>query len=124
MKRSKFFSKLEEKSNVVVFWNGAFIQPFGENRIDNRNEEYDIFRNTQIYFINTNLTTSSLDNDEKETVIDILKNVGLFDMKHTKGLNSARIRDVLYNLPKTTTKILNPLLPAIENVEDSYEKNC
>ena len=42
-------------------------------------------------------------------------------MKHTKGLNSARMRHPLYNLPKRKTKILNPPLPQIEIIEDSYE---
>ena len=43
-------------------------------------------------------------------------------MKHIKRLNSARMKDVLQNLPKTITKFLNPLLPEIENLEDSYEE--
>ena len=33
MKRSKIFFKLEEKDKADVFWNDAFIQPLGENRI-------------------------------------------------------------------------------------------
>ena len=38
---------------------------------------------------------------KKETVFDILNNIGFYDMKHTKGLNSARMKGALYNLPKT-----------------------
>ena len=39
-----------------------------------------------------------------------------------KDQNSDRMKDALYNLPKTKAKILNPPLPAIENIEDSYEE--
>ena len=39
-------------------------------------------------------------------------------MRHNKGLNSARMRAVLYNLPKEIAKIQNPTLPRIENVSD------
>ena len=42
-----------------------------------------------------------MNNNEKETVFDIYNNVGFMDMKHTKGLNSARMRDALCNNPKT-----------------------
>ena len=38
-------------------------------------------------------------------------------MRHNKGLNSARMKDALYNLPKAIAKIRNPSLPAIEVIE-------
>ena len=43
-------------------------------------------------------------------------------MKDTKSLNSARMRDALYNLPKTKTKIFNPPFSEIEIIEDSHEE--
>ena len=56
-----------------------------------------------------------MNSNEKETVFDIPDNVGFYDMKHTTGINSARMKDVLYNLPKTITEILSPPLPKIGN---------
>ena len=46
---------------------------------------------------------------KKETVLDVPNDVGLYDMKHTKKLNSARMKDVLHNLPKTLPKKFNCL---------------
>ena len=65
-----------------------------------------------------------MDDDDKLTVYDILKNTGFSSMRHRKGLNSARMRDALYDVPKTIDKIRNPPLPAIENVEDSSDLEC
>ena len=62
--------------------------------------------------------------NEKETVFDIYNSVGFYDIKHTKGLNSTRIKGALYNLPKTIPNILNPPLPAIENIENSFEETA
>ena len=76
-----------------------------------------MFPNIQKDFTKTKLTTKSLNNHEKETVFDILNNVGFYDVKHTKGLSSARMNDVLYILPKSILKSLSPLLPAIEKLE-------
>ena len=58
-----------------------------------------------------------MDNEDKLTVFNIPMKVGFF-MRHNKGLNSARMRAVLYNLPKEIAKIQNPTLPRIENVSD------
>ena len=60
--------------------------------------------------------------NEKQTVFGLLINVGFFDMKQTKGLNSAWMKNALDNLPETTPKILNLLLRALEIIEDSYEE--
>ena len=96
---------MEEKSNGDGFWNGVFFQPLRENRIKVKNEEYDLSREIQKCFTDTKLTIKSLENNEKETVIDIIDNVGFYDMKHTKGLNSSRMKDALYCLPKAKDKI-------------------
>ena len=72
MKRSKYFFNLKEKSIGDVFWIGIIIQPLGENRINVKNEEYDITPNIQNYFTNTKLTTKSLNINKKQTVFDIL----------------------------------------------------
>ena len=95
MKRNNFFFKLEEQSNGVVFWRDVFIQPLGENRTNVKNEDYDITPNFPKYFTNTKLSTKSLNNNEKETVFDILNNVGFLDMKYTEGLSSTRMKDAL-----------------------------
>ena len=48
--------------------------------------------------------------------------VGIYDKIPTKGLKSARMRDVIKRLPKVIQKIQDPPLPAIENEEESYEE--
>ena len=60
-----------------------------------------------------------MDNFEKETVFDILKNVGFYDNLPKIGFKTARMKDALYDLPKAKDKIRNPPLPPNENVEDS-----
>ena len=92
-----------------MIWNSIFIQSLGEKRINVKNAEHDITPNVQKYFTNAKLTTKSLNDNEKKTVFDILNNVGFNNMKHTKGLKSARMKDVLYILPKTIPTILNHL---------------
>ena len=62
-----------------------------------------------------------MDDDDKLTIYDILKNTRSYSMRHRKGLNSARMRDALYDIPKTIDKIRNPSLPAIEFESDNLE---
>ena len=50
-----------------------------------------------------------MDDEDKLTVHDILKNTGFYSMRHTKGLNLARMKDALNNLPKEIAKVRNPL---------------
>ena len=119
MKRSKKFFKLAEEGNGDVFWNVLFIQPLKENRIIVEKEKFDISPNIQKLFTNKKSTTKSLYNGGKKTVFDMLNNVGFFDMKHTKDINSARMNCALYTLPKTITEIFYPFLPEFENIEDS-----
>ena len=121
MKGSKNFFKLVEKADGQVFWNKIPLKALGENRISIKNQEYDIKPNIQNYFTNTNQTTKNMDDEDKLTVYDILKNIGFYSMRHTKGLKSARMKDVLINLPKEIDKIRNPPLPAIENESDNLE---
>ena len=59
-----------------------------------------------------------MDDEEKITVFNILKNVGFYSMIHSKGLKSARMQDALYSLTKTIAKIRNATLSTIENIED------
>ena len=58
---------------------------------------------------------------DKLSVFNILINQGFYSMKHTKGLNSASIRDALYHFPKEIAKNRNPRLPAIENESDKLQ---
>ena len=62
-----------------------------------------------------------MDNEDKLFIFNILKNVGYNDNIHKIGMNSARMKDALYNLPKEIVKIQNPTLPAIENIEDASD---
>ena len=120
MKRSKNFFKLEQDGNKV-FWNKIPIKTLGKNRISIKDREYDINPNIQNYFTNTKLTTKNMDNEDNLTVHDILKNTGFYSMRHTKGLNSARMKDALSNLPREIAKIRNPPLPATDNESDNLE---
>ena len=50
-----------------------------------------------------------------------MKTTGFYSMRHTKGLNSLRMKDALYNLPREIAKVRNPPLPAIENESDNLQ---
>ena len=82
---------------------------------------FDIKPNIQKYFTNARLTTKIMDDEDKSILYDLLKNTGFYSIKFTKGLNSAGMKDALYNLPKGIAQIRNPLVSAIENVEDSSD---
>ena len=110
-----------EKDDGQVFWKKIPNNALEVNRISNKDQEYDIKPNSQTYFTNTKLTTKIMDDEDKLTVYDILKNTGFYSMKHTKGLNLAGMRDALYNLPKEIAKTRNALLPAIENESDDLQ---
>ena len=43
-------------------------------------------------------------------------------MRHKKGLNSAGMKDALYNLPREIAKIRNAPLPTIENESDNLQR--
>ena len=121
MKGSKNFFKLVEKADDQVFWNKIPIKALGENRISIKNQEYDIKPSIQNCFTSTNQTTKNMDDEDKLTVYDILKNIGFYSMRHTKGLKSARMKDALINLPKEIDRIRNPPLPAFEIESDNLE---
>ena len=120
MKKSKKFFKLVQDGKEG-FWNKTPIIPQGENRVSIKGKEFDNKSNFQNYFTNTKLTPKNMNNEDKLTVYDILKNAGFCSMRHTKGLNSNRMKDALTNLPKETAKIRNPPLPTIENESDNLE---
>ena len=117
MKVNKNFFKLVEEGGGKVFWNKIPVTALGENRISTNDQEYDINPNIQKYFTNTKKTTKHMDNEDKLTVYNIPENIDFYSMRHTKGLNSARMKDALYNLPKEIDKIRNPPLPAIYNLQ-------
>ena len=122
MWRELIFFANRGKIKWRCIWNGVFIQLLEENRVIFKNEDYDETPNIQRYFTETKLTTNSLDNIEEEAVFDILNNVGFYDMTHTKGLISARMKDAFYNSPKTFSETLNSVLPETEKIEDSNER--
>ena len=113
MKTSINFFKLTEDGGRV-YWNDVFINPLGDKRICIKDRGYDISPDIQALFTNTKHTTKILDNIEKETVFDILQNVGFYDNIPKIGFKAARMKDGLYDLPKALDKIRNPPLPKIE----------
>ena len=121
MKQSNNFFKLEERPDGRVYWNGVRIKPVRENTIGIIGREYDVTPSCQQYFIKTGSTTKSLHNNEKETVYNILKDVGFYKTRHNKGLKAARMRDALHDLAEVIDQIRNPPLPSNENVEDSSD---
>ena len=62
-----------------------------------------------------------MDDADKSSVYDILRNTGFYYRKHKKGLKLARMKDALINIPKEIDKIRNPPLPAIENESDNLQ---
>ena len=42
LRRSKKIFKFVEKDNGDVFWNGVLIQPFGENRVEIKKNEFSV----------------------------------------------------------------------------------
>ena len=119
MKQSNNFFKLEERPNGRMYRNSVRNKPVRENTIDFIGREYDVTPSIQQYFRKTGSTTKSMNNNEKETVYNILKDVGFYNTRHKIGLKAARMKDALYDLPKEIAKIRNPTLPSIENVADS-----
>ena len=120
MKKSKNFFKFEQDGNKIL-WNKIPIKPLGGNRISINEKEYDIKPNIQNYFTNTRLTTKHMDDDDKSTVYDMLKDIGFYSIRHKKGKKSFRMKDALYNLPNEMDKIRNLPLPAIENEPDNLQ---
>ena len=59
-----------------------------------------------------------MDNEDKLTVFNILKNDGCYDKIHKIRLKSARMKDALYILPKAIAKVRKPTLAPIESIED------
>ena len=118
MKENNNFFKLKQENNGTVYWNKVLIEPVRENTIKINGKEYDVSPSIQKYFTKTRYTTKSLNNNDKEIVYNILKDVGFYNMRHNKGMKSARMQDAIKDLPKAIHKIRNPPLPEIENVED------
>ena len=77
MKKSKIFFKIKQDGNEI-FWYKIPIKALGDNRISIKDQEYDIEPNIRAYFTNTKQTTRNMDDEDKSTVYDILKNTGLF----------------------------------------------
>ena len=122
MKQSDNFIKLEERPDGRVYWNGVRIKPVRENTIGNIGREYDVTPSIQQYFIKTGSTTKSLNNNEKETVYNILKDVGFYKTRNNKGLKANRMGVALHDLPEVIDRIRNAPLPSNENVEDSSDR--
>ena len=120
MKTSKNFFKLRQDGNKVI-WNKIPIKALEENRISTKKQQYDLNPNIQENFTNTNLSTKNLNDEDKITIHNILKNTGFYSMKHKKGLKSVKLPDALHNLSKEIAKTRNPPLRAIENESDNLQ---
>ena len=62
-----------------------------------------------------------MDDEDESIVYDILKHTGFYSMKHTKGLNSTRMRDALYSTYQKNSQNSKSPLPAIENASDNLK---
>ena len=122
MKTSKNVFKLIEDDVGKVFWNEVLIKPLGGNKISINDREYDITPDIQAYFTNTKLTTNFLDNFEKETVFEILSDVGFYNNIPRIGFKAARMRDAFHNLPKEIHKIRNPLYQQLKMNQMIYKE--
>ena len=60
-------------------------------------------------------------NNEKEKVYKIFKDVGFYNARQNKRVKSARLQDAIKCLPEAIAKTRNPLLPTLENEEDSSD---
>ena len=94
METSEKFFKLTEVGGEV-YRNEVLTNPLRDNRIRIKNQEYDISADIPAYFTNTKLTTNFMDKFEKETVFDIVQNVGFYDNIPKTGFKAARMNDAL-----------------------------
>ena len=60
MEKSKNFLKLAEKDIGDVFWIGVLFTPLEDNRVEVKNNEFDVTSNIQKHFNNTKLNTNFL----------------------------------------------------------------
>ena len=65
-------------------------------------QEYDITPAIQEYFTERNLTTKTLNIEDNSTVFDILEKTGYYSKTHNTGLNLARMKNALYEIPKNS----------------------
>ena len=93
------------------------------NKVEIKNEAYDVNSDIRTLFTNAKATTESLNNNDKITVYNILKVVGFYNRPMTKGNESARFIDITYNQPKKIEEISNPPLPLppTESEEESID---
>ena len=105
MRKSKNCFKLVEKPDGKICWNGVPIRTVREIGICNKDVEYDFNVNIQQCFTIRKLTNKNLNDDDRENVFAIVDFVGFFTMRLTKKLNSARMKDALYNPPKPIAKV-------------------
>ena len=78
--------------------------------------EYDTTPNNPKFFTKRNLSSKSLDNDARETVLDELDDVGFFNNTHSNGLKSARMKHAIKRLGKVIERFQNcPFLLSFQN---------
>ena len=114
-----------EKANGDVVWNGIKIKSLGGNKISIMDKEYGLTPDIQNCFTKTYLTTELMNNYAKTTVFDIAEKTDFYCITQENGLNSSRMKDALFELPKTTAKIRNPTsaIPPTENKEFDEESD-
>ena len=60
-----------------------------------------------------------MENDENLTLYNIPENVGSYPTIYQRGMESARLNDTIYTLPKVLQKFLNLLLPKLGNENEN-----
>ena len=78
METSKKVFKLEQTDKDEVFWNKIPIKALGDNRISTDNQEFDITPAIQKYITSTKEITKTMDNEDKLTVFNKLKDTDCF----------------------------------------------
>ena len=90
----------------------------GRNKVEIKNEEYDIYSDVQTLFTETKATSKMLIIDDKLTACEFFVDVGFYDNRLRRKVRKwARMKDNTHDLPKALNNFQNPFLtmPAIEN---------
>ena len=85
-------------------------------------KDYDITPTIQHFLTKTSLTTKPVNDRDKSTVFDIIEKTDFYFKTQNKGLNSARMEDGLWELPKTKAKTPNLSLPLLPNENEEFEE--
>ena len=125
MKRSKKIFQLVEKRSGDVFWNGVFVTPLGQRRVETKNIEYNTTSDIQTLLTITKTTTKGFNIDDRLTVDNIFNSVDFHDKPTERGYKSARTKELEDDFLKSIEKSRNLLfsLPPVED-EECFEEEA